>query len=82
MGREVLTGVFKFYDTVGLPISVVLGVFHAQGKQPCWNSFYSDALKSGWKKETIFSRLEEGIVDIYGKEYWTVVKEKLSVVVA
>lgn len=82
MGREVLSGVFKFYDTVGLPISVVLGVFQSQGKQPCWTSFFTDAFKSGWKRETIFSRLEEGIVDIYGKEYWKIVEEKLSVVVA
>ena len=79
-GKQVLSNVFRFYDTVGLPLTVVFQILDDKGFLICWSSFFQDATKAGWKPETILSRLEESIVDVYGKGFWLKVREKLMII--
>jgi hypothetical protein len=78
MGRWVVTGLLSLYDTSGLPLSDVFHQCQEQGYQPCWTSLVGECEKQGWSKKTVRTRLEESVVDVYGRDYWQVVKEKLE----
>lgn len=69
-GRIVVANLFFLYDTLGMPLADVIDRLIDADIQPCWTSFYRDAKNAGWKDKTILSRLEEGILDTYGTDYW------------
>jgi hypothetical protein len=71
-------GLLKLYDTGGLPLAEVLSGCVESSLQPCWMSFVGECLEQGWSKKTIESRLQESIVDVYGKDYWNEVNKKLK----
>jgi hypothetical protein len=73
MGREVVNGLVKFYDTSGLPLSDIFNYCQEKGYQPCWISFIEECRNQGWGNKTIRTRLEESVLDVYGKEYWNAV---------
>ena len=79
-GQIVYGGVFKFYDTIGVPLSVMLASLQDRGMIPCLLSFARDAMEAGWKKQTVLSRLEEAVIDTYGRDHWAEVKTRLDVV--
>lgn len=39
---------------------------------------YDDAIKQGWKHETIVNRLRDNISDVYGKEFSDAVLERIE----
>lgn len=79
-GREVVSGLFKLYDTHGLPLAIMFDELIANGKQPSFLEFVNEGLTAGWKMKTIITRLEEGVIDCYGRKYWDVVASKLEMV--
>lgn len=68
-GKKVFTGVYKFYETMGLPLDVMLGCFQTKGWMPDWIDFYKSARKAGMEHDRILSKLEEAISDSFGKEF-------------
>ncbi|HLP81382.1 MAG TPA: hypothetical protein VK141_05260 [Nitrosomonas sp.] len=79
----VIRGMFKFFDTHGLPLDVFLYVCQEKKMIPDWISFYEDAKIAGWSHSTILNRLITAITDVYGKEFADHVKsilEKLETV--
>lgn len=68
-GKIVVSGVFKFYETEGLPLDMVLYLLVERGRIPCWISFYREAHKAGMKHERIVGKLEEALADTYGRDF-------------
>lgn len=77
--KAVIGGVFYLYDSVGLPLSNIIDMLDEKGWIPAWDIFLSDALKAGWKIDTILKRVEEGLIDIYDKEKTKQIVEMLAV---
>lgn len=77
-GRSVISGVFKMYDTLGMPLADVIDTIHQKNFVISWIHFYEEAKKGGWKYDTIMTRLREGIIDTHGLEYFNVVEKKLN----
>jgi hypothetical protein len=67
-GKRVFTGLYKFYETIGLPLDVLLSCFHAQNIAPDWMDFYKSARQAGMGHDRIISKLEEAISDSFGRE--------------
>jgi len=67
--KPVFGGIYKFYETHGLPLDVILHVFVDKGWIPDWIDFYKDARKAGMAHDRILSKLEEAISDSFGKEW-------------
>lgn len=78
-GRPVYSGLFRFYETYGLPLDSVLSLFIEKGWVPDWMDFYLGALKSGMKHDRILSKLEEAISDSFGKGWSDTVLSTLNV---
>jgi len=68
-GKIVLSGLYKFYETVGLPLDVLLHCFQEKNVLPDWVDFYTSALAAGMGHERILSKLEEAVSDSFGKEF-------------
>lgn len=68
-GRLVVTGLFLFVGTLGLPLADVLLAFEEDNYVVDWIDFYEDALMDGYKSKTALNKIDEGIVDVFGKDY-------------
>lgn len=76
--KKVVNGVFDMFATIGLPLDVVFDLLDQRGCIPSWTHFYDDAIKQGWKHETIVNRLRDNIADVYGKEFSDGVLERIE----
>lgn len=77
-GKWVVKGVFKLFDTTGIPLFMLFDLCEQSNYLPSWIEFYNDAVNGQWKHKTIINRLEEAITDVYGKEYADVVVGRLN----
>lgn len=77
-GKAVLAGVYKTFETHGLPLDILLDVLLQKDAIPCWMSFYREASAAGMKHERILSKLEGPLSDVYGGEFQKVVFAKLE----
>jgi alanyl-tRNA synthetase len=77
-GVDVVSGVYRFYETHGLPLDVVLETLKSREAMPCWTAFYQEATAAGMKHKRILSKLEESISDIFGSSFCAHVLGKLQ----
>jgi hypothetical protein len=77
-GKTVVSGLFRLMDTQGIPLDIILEFLQISDLVPSWTHFYKEAVVSGWTHKTTILRMETVITDIYGIEYWLVVKNYLS----
>lgn len=63
--KLVVSGVFLFYDSIGMPLSDILNYMKDNNQVCDWENFIMCAKKQGWKKSTLQSRVKESIQDIY-----------------
>jgi len=68
-GKSVYGGVYKFYETHGIPLDIIFNIFIERDWIPDWIDIYKSASYGGMKHDRIISKLEEAISDSYGKEY-------------
>ena len=68
-GKTVYAGVYKFYETHGLPIDIILEALRDKNAIPCWVSFHREARMAGMKHTRILSKLDEALSDVYGPEF-------------
>jgi hypothetical protein len=67
-GRRIFSGLYKFYETIGLPLDTLLSCFQEKNILPDWIDFYQSARKAGMEHGRIISKLEADISDSFGKE--------------
>ena len=77
-GKHVVGDLFLYFDTIGLPLADIFSICIKNDFQPCWISFYKEALEHGWKHKTIMVRLHDAITDSYDKEYASIVINRLN----
>ena len=68
-GKRIFSGLYKFYETIGLPLDVLLSCFQEKNTLPDWVDFYTSALAAGMEHDRIISKLEEAVSDSFGKEF-------------
>jgi len=76
--RFVLGGVFRLYDTRGIPLSIVLDAFHKQKYLPSWTQLYEDGVSSGIREGKWINMIESAIGDsVFGAKYGSEVAQRL-----
>lgn len=76
-GKSVVSGVFEFSDTYGLPPADLFNLLKQNNMVPCWVSYVQSATECGWKSKTIHAKLREAVVDSYGSSFWVNMEPKL-----
>jgi hypothetical protein len=75
--HAVVSGLFKLFDTSGLPLDTIFLLCVEKGFMPSWIDFYAEARMSGWAHKTIINRLSNSISDVYGNDFRDVVISRL-----
>ena len=68
-GKTVYAGVYKFFETHGMPLDTLMGILREKNSIPCWTTFHKEARLAGMKHERILSKLDEVLSDVYGPEF-------------
>jgi hypothetical protein len=68
-GKRVVSGVYRCFETIGVPLDVLFSILADRDAIPDWLSFYDEALKAGMKRDRILAKLEEAISDAYGADF-------------
>lgn len=63
-GKIIIGGAFKFIDTHGLPLAVIMDQLRSSDMGFCVMCFIRDAEKAGWRPDKIKSTLVEGFMDM------------------
>lgn len=77
-GKEVLAGLYKFYETHGLPLDVLFICCMERNAVPDWIELYQSARLAGMGHNRLLSKLEEAISDSFGKEWSDIVISRLD----
>jgi len=77
-GKLVVKGIFKLFDTTGLPLFIIFDTCEQNNWLPSWIDFYKEAIKGGWSHKTIVNRLSEALSDTYGTDFKDVVIDRLN----
>ena len=77
-GRTVVGGVYRAFETHGIPLDLLLEQLHQKGLVPSWTDFYVEALSAGMKHERILSKLEPALCDVYGRDFKNTVIGRLN----
>lgn len=77
-GRTVVQGVYRLYETEGLPLDVILDALIAHNSIPDWTAFVREAELAGMKLDRILAKLDAAISDTYGSEMRDIVVRRLS----
>jgi hypothetical protein len=78
-GKIVLANVYRFFETHGMPLDILLGMLLTKNAIPCWVSFYKEALAAGMKHERVLSKLDEALSDVFDPSFRDVVVERLRI---
>ena len=78
-GKPVVAGIYRFHETAGIPVDIILEVIRDRGHMPDWQSFVVEAVSAGMSVERAIAKLEPCIVDVFGPEMRDVVVARLSV---
>ena len=65
----VLSGLYRYFETTGLPLSDIFEEIKNKNMVPSWNHLYEEMVKAGMNHDRIISRLSLDIFDVYGREY-------------
>lgn len=79
-GSLVIAGVFRWYETIGLPLDVMFECFQKANMVPDWLTFYVEAVRAGMKHDRIISKLDSALVDVYGSDYRDTVISRLELI--
>ena len=76
--RQVIQGVFKYVETRGIPLEIIITVFDQQGLVIDWIDFYEQSQKCGWLIKTTINKIEAALLDTKGKEYTDIILDRLK----
>lgn len=76
-GKIVVKGVYKFYETNGMPLDVLFETLRNQGMVPDWGTFMLEAVEARMKPARVISMLDPAIADSYGSALRDVVVVRL-----
>ena len=69
-GRLVVSGIYRFKETHGLPLDMILESVNSKNLIPSWLHLVREAKDAGINISKFMTELESSVVLVYGKEYW------------
>jgi hypothetical protein len=76
--RTVVQGVYRFYETTGVPLDVILDQLRERGVVPDWPQFVIEAVEAGMSVPRAISLLEPALADSFGSAFCDVVVSRLK----
>jgi|10_taG_2_1085330.scaffolds.fasta_scaffold08172_3 hypothetical protein len=80
-GKVVMTGLFKLYNSRGMPLEDILENCKDHNIVIDWIAFYREARDKGWTMDTFVRLLSDPLTDVYDSEYRDTVISTLKTIV-
>ncbi len=77
-GKPVMSGIFSFYETHGIPLEIIFMSFIEKELIPSWIDLYKDMRLSGMPHNRVMATLQDSISDAYGQEWSKSVVSQLN----
>lgn len=80
-GKIVVSGlsVFKFMESKGLPLDFILSTLDKDEYSVDWLEFILTSIQHKWKLKGTLVKIENSLIDVYGRNFSTPIIEELSV---
>ena len=62
-GWAIISGVYRFFETTGIPLEMLFDELAKRKEIPCWVTFHREAQRAGIQHSRILSRLREALLD-------------------
>ena len=81
-GQATIAGVFKLFDTFGIPLDLIIEALNEHSYLVDWYQFVLDARKAGWKTKRIHSAIDACLADVncYSGDYINHLKQQLEII--
>ena len=76
---RVVSGVFRVYETLGIPLEIILDELNKNNLQISWMDFIQESMNAGRKKEKVLATCKSAICEVYGHEYYEQWSHRLKV---
>lgn len=77
VGTTVVTGVYRFFETHGLPLDVLVDGLRERGYMPAWETIVDDTVAAGMERSRAISKVLEAASDVYGARFASEVEKRL-----
>lgn len=78
-GKALVSGIYKLYETEGIPLDIIFTYCQASGYMVSWLHFMEEALQAGMKASRVISKLEEALSDAW-PEYKSIIIRTLETI--
>ena len=68
-GKKVVSGVYRCFETLGVPLDVLLSILADEFVIPDWLALFDEAVGAGMKPGRVFAKIEEAAADAYGADF-------------
>jgi hypothetical protein len=77
-GRSVVSGVYRYFESTGLPLADILEQLEEKAYVPCWLSYMDEATRAGMKPARALAKLRDGMGDFYTQDFRDTVLSRLE----
>lgn len=68
-GKLVMAGLYRVYETHGLPFVVIFGALERLNAVPDWCALIREAMAAGVKLDRVVGKFADAISDVWGPEF-------------
>lgn len=68
-GKKVVAGLYRVYESHGLPFVVIFGAMERLNAVPDWCALVREALSAGVKLDRIVGKIADPVSDVWGPEF-------------
>lgn len=79
-GLSVMSGMFKYAGTHGIPLDFILMHLKKNNQVMDWIDYIKGALKDGHKPKNIKAKILSAVGDIYGPIYRNEIEKRLNII--
>jgi len=80
-GKLVVAGIYRLYETHGIPFAVLFEALDQNKAIPSWVHYLREAQAAGVKLDRAIGKIEDALSDVWGREFREVVTRQLHRVV-
>lgn len=78
-GKPVVVGLYRFYETIGMPLEMVVSMIHQRGQIPCWQTLVEEMKSGGLSERKIQGQLETIIKFVYRGTFGDEILRRLNI---
>ena len=68
-GFKVVKGCLVFTNSVGIPLDILIDVLYQNKMLIDWIDYYDECVQQGQKQSNLLQKIENALVDVFGKKY-------------